>query len=157
MYSAGNELDPLSNSPPGPILSGIQGILRNFAPDVFLITSTMANLSDFDPSLALAPKDGPYGIMEERMFYERNPGMWDWKNYTQFRLDRIKIPFNPEIGSVSFPTIQSLLRFMSPESAESFPGFNNSNIHPVWEYHKYLGFASEKEDHIYKYGKPANM
>jgi mannosylglycoprotein endo-beta-mannosidase len=169
MYSAGNELYPLSKSPPPNIRYGIERELKKADPDTFLILSTMTNTSEFDPSESLCPKDGPYGMLEEALFYERNPGLWDWQNHINARLNDTKIAFQPEIGSSSFPPLSSLLRFISPESAKSFPGYQDANVHPSWDYHKFLGFTSQRKpfakdqtentkvDLIYQYGTPMNM
>jgi mannosylglycoprotein endo-beta-mannosidase len=166
MYSGGNELYPTSKNPPPDILRGTKAALKNIDPDTFFIVSTMTNSSHFDPAQSLAPLDGPYHIMQEELFYERNPDLWDWHNHTRVRF-RGKLPFQPEIGSVSHPTLASLLRFMKPKSAAAFPGFGDSNVHPVWEYHKFAGFAPKTKatgkdlsilvDHVYQYGVPRNM
>eukprot|EP00980_Cylindrotheca_fusiformis_P019309 scaffold6632_cov102-Cylindrotheca_fusiformis.AAC.4 len=169
MYSAGNELYPTDKNPPAEIRKGIERELQDVDPDTFLILSTMTNTSDFNPNESLCPKDGPYGMLEEAMFYERNPGLWDWQNHSHARLNETKIAFQPEIGSASFPTLRSLLRFMSSESAEYFPGYQDTNVHPTWKYHNFLGFTSErnpfaedenqkgKVDLIYQYGAPMNI
>lgn len=167
MYSAGNELYPTFRSPPKNVLSGIQDALHMLDPDTFLIISTMTNASHFDPSESLAPKDGPYGILEEELFFERNPGLWDWKDHKHARFNYSKVAFQPEIGSVSVPTLASLHRFMTAESANRFPGFEDSNVTNVWDYHKFIGFTSNRQpfnptenirvDHIHKYGAPKNM
>jgi hypothetical protein len=58
---------------------------------------------------------------------------------------------------------------MSPESRNAIPGYQDSNVHPTWQYHNFLGFTSHrnpyakdpaddlKVDLIYQYGAPANM
>lgn len=169
MYSAGNELYPTSKNPPPEIRCGIEHELKNLDPDTFLILSTMTNRTNFNPNESLCPKDGPYGMLEEALFYQRNPGLWDWKNHSHARLEDVKIAFQPEIGSSSFPTLASLLRFMSRETAESFPGYQDTSVHPTWEYHNFLGFTSQRKpfsndqteiikvDLIHQYGTPSNM
>ena len=91
--------------------------------NTFLIASTMTNWTDFNPQDSLCPKDGPYGLMEEAFYYERNPGLYDWKNHEHYRLLEFPIAFQPEIGSASFPTMASLSRFMSAESLNTIPGY----------------------------------
>jgi len=169
MYSGGNELYPTSKSPPTGILKGIKTLLNNIAPDTFFVVSTMTNATHFNPAKSLAPKDGPYGMLEEALFYERNPGLWDWQNYKHARFNYSKVAFQPEIGSISLPVLASLLRFMTHESAKDIPGYEDSNIHHVWDYHNYLGLTSHrlpyaedasldtKVDHIYQYGSPSNI
>lgn len=169
MYSAGNELYPIEKNPPPDIWTGIRQALQEIDPDTFLISSTMTNWTDFDPEQSLCPKDGPYGVMEESFYYERNPGLYDWKNHEHYRLLEIPIAFQPEIGSASFPTLASLRRFMNSDSLNAIPGYEDSNIHPTWQYHNFLGFTSHRKpyakdpadnlkvDLIYQYGAPTNM
>ena len=170
-YDAGNELYPTSKSPPPQLLASMQDQLAEVSPDTFFIVSSMTNSTDFNPSRSLAPRDGPYTIMAEEQFYERNPNLWDWHDGSVVRFDYpgADMPFQPEIGSVSHPVWRSLLNFMTADSAASFPGPGDTNVHPTWTYHKFIGFTPKNEtpaatpvparlvtDHIYQYGAPAN-
>ena len=109
--------------------------------------------------------------MAEEQFYERNPNLWDWHNGKVVRFDYpgAQMPFQPEIGSVSHPVYQSLLNFMDADSAEAFPQQGDTNVHPTWTYHKFIGFTPKNVtpantpvpsnlvvDHIYAYGAPNN-
>jgi hypothetical protein len=107
--------------------------------------------------------------MAEEMFYERNPNLWDWRDHRVVRFDDHPMPFQPEIGSVSHPVYRSLLNFMAPASAAAFPGQNDTNVHPTWEYHKFIGFTPANHtpagtpmpehlvvDHVFQYGAPTN-
>ncbi|MBK7214260.1 MAG: beta-glycosidase [Bacteroidales bacterium] len=73
--------------------------------------------------------DGPYGIMEPEWFY------FPQEN-----------PFNPEMGSVGLPEIESLRKIL-PEN-EWVPPVDVTKL-PNWTYHKYLAYG----DHIDRYGK----
>ena len=115
----------------------------------------------FDPAFALAPQDGPYGILDERRFFERNPGLF----YNGTRADNVPVAFQPELGSTSCPEYESLARFMSPAALADFPseGARPFSVNPVWVFHKYLPFTDNEPmpkgpgvDHLYAYGAPAN-
>ena len=101
----------------------------------------MSNYTDFDPTFALAPKDGPYGILLLSDFYERNPGLTFWNGT---RAENLEIGFQPELGSVSTPTYESLRRFMSKDVLEqSFPGARGTtSVNYVWTFHKYIGYST---------------
>lgn len=140
LWCGGNELFPFNASPPTDILAGIKDALARLdvAASPF-IQSTMGsderhNFSGFDPYLALAPTDGPYGILEPRGFFTRNPGK---HNTTQ------RVAFQPEIGSAGHPEWPSLARFLSPGVREALPGFRCSHVHPVWEWHALEGFGDD--------------
>jgi hypothetical protein len=59
LYDAGNELYPTDINPPPAVLAGMQQALREVSPDTFFIVSSMTNSTDYDPSVSLAPRDGP--------------------------------------------------------------------------------------------------
>lgn len=65
--------------------------------------------------------DGPYQIQETLWFFTEK-----W------------FPFNPEIGSVGMPNIETLKKMM--EEKDLVPPAGDS-INEVWKYHKYLGFG----------------
>lgn len=77
--------------------------------------------------------DGPYGIREPEWFFT-------------FR----STPFNPESGSVGSPEVESMRAMMTEEELAGFPRAGRSR-HPVWHYHKDLGYG----DHLERYG-PVN-
>ena len=54
----------------------------------------------------LAPKDGNYGINDERVYFIRNPGL---ANST------MPIAFQPEIGNTAHPDFESLARMFTPD------------------------------------------
>jgi hypothetical protein len=57
-------------------------------------------------------------------------------------MDQIPVSFQPEIGSVSSPVVESLRRFMSAEVLAEFPSSLSSPVvnettHPIWWWHNY--------------------
>jgi len=84
-------------------------------------------------------------------FFERNPGL-------PIVEENINVGFQPEIGSVSTPTYDGLLRFLRLEEAESgFPRRSNSlSQERAWNYHKFLPWTTvlpnnATYDHVYAY------
>jgi mannosylglycoprotein endo-beta-mannosidase len=132
----------------------------------------------FDPEYSLAAQDGPYGILYPSTWYrERNPGLLGY--------NETPIGFQPEVGSVSSPKVtllfqiififslslndlyfqlESLKRFLSPESLKNFPqkmSSDSSTVSHSWDYHKYISFTTKDDisgayDHIYAYGDPVD-
>lgn len=74
--------------------------------------------------------DGPYGIQEPEWFFT-------------FRSH----PFNPEVGSVGSPEVESFRAFMPEEDLKAFPR-NGRTRNLNWRYHKDLGY----DDHLERYG-----
>jgi hypothetical protein len=90
---------------------------------------------DFNPKYALAPQDGPYGILFPSIWYQnRNPGLSGY--------NETPISFQPEVGSVSSPTIDSLRMFLDNKSLDSFPSQFSSILNNSWNYHKYISFTT---------------
>ena len=77
--------------------------------------------------------DGPYGIQNPLSFF----------TVTSF-------PFNPELGSVGFPNVETMRRIMDKQDLV-LPQENNVN--EVWKYHKYIGY----ENFIDQYGEPSGI
>lgn len=81
-YGGGNELYPLPSddnrsevSPPFTIEKELRSFLRCLDGSRPYITSSVTEIGDlFDSDRSLAPKDGPYGVLPVRSFYDRNPG-----------------------------------------------------------------------------------
>ncbi len=65
--------------------------------------------------------DGPYIIQEPLWFFTEKG-----------------FPFNPEIGSVGMPNIETLKKIM--EEKDLVPP-NGDTVNEVWKYHKYLGYG----------------
>jgi hypothetical protein len=65
--------------------------------------------------------DGPYGIQDPKRFFVTP-----------------SYPFNPEIGSVGMPNVESMRKMMDEKDLE--PPLNN-RANQVWRYHKYIGYG----------------
>ena len=161
LYCGGNELYPLNQSPPASIRAGLPALLAQLDPrQTPYVQSSMGSTygsgnPQFDPDLTLAPLDGPYGILDERDMFTRNPGLY----YSGVRADKVPIAFQPELGSMSCPEYDSLTRFMTADVLGAFPPINASGntVGPVWNFYKYLPFQDDKGwDHAYSYGAPMN-
>ena len=74
--------------------------------------------------------DGPYGIQEPDSFYMRRSH-----------------PFNPEMGSVGSPEVESFRKFMSQKDLDEFPRNGRTKNH-TWQYHRDLGYGN----HLERYG-----
>ena len=84
----------------------------------YLNESTSRDLSRHDIG---GGGDGPYGIQDPIRFF-------DIPSY----------PFNPEIGSVGMPNVETMRKMMS-ENDLNPPENDRPNL--VWQYHKYLGYG----------------
>ncbi|MQY80135.1 MAG: glycosyl hydrolase [Bacteroidetes bacterium] len=77
--------------------------------------------------------DGPYNIRDPEWFFS-------FKSY----------PFNPEIGSVGLPNVETLKKIMNEKDMVPPRGFRGP---PVWRFHKYSGYGN----FIEQYGTPENI
>ncbi len=77
--------------------------------------------------------DGPYNIREPLWFFTQK-----WH------------PFNPEIGSVGLPNIESLRKMMDEKDLVLPVG---DEVNEVWRYHKYMGYGAM----IDRLGQPADL
>ncbi len=73
--------------------------------------------------------DGPYGIQNPLRFF-----------VTQ------SFPFNPELGSVGMPNVETMRKIMEEKDLRPPRG---ERVNPVWQYHKYIGYG----DHIERFGE----
>jgi len=73
--------------------------------------------------------DGPYGIQDPLRFF-----------VTQ------SYPFNPELGSVGLPNVETMRKMMDEKDLEP-P--RNDRANRIWQYHKYIGYR----DHIENFGE----
>jgi len=184
LYAAGNELYPIPSSTSSPSVGtnpprDIESKLENYIADLDgsrpYVTSSVSRVgNDFDPTRTLGPKDGPYTIQPEAIFFNRN-GAYGSPLLTE---DEIKqnirpsdveekdssyrnIGFQTEVGSVSHPELESLTRFLSPEALISYPNcgephYLGQSVHEEWSYFKFISF-SEKDtgvDHICQFAYP---
>ena len=163
-WNCGNELFPVDQQQPGTnpnsgnpqvqvtLLKQLQAVIAANDPGRFYITSSMSNWTCWAGSCgdayALAPQDGNYGINSLTEYFTRNPGL-TYPNKT--RMDNIAVSFQPEIGSVSTPVVESLRRFMSKEVLMDFPSSVGSPVvnetsHPIWWWHNYEYYTSNIAD-----------
>ena len=84
----------------------------------YLNESTSLDLSRHDIG---GGGDGPYGIQEPVRFFNTP-----------------SYPFNPEIGSVGMPNVETMRKMMSEKDLTP-P--ENDRPNPVWQYHKYIGYG----------------
>lgn len=64
--------------------------------------------------------DGPYNVQNPSVFF----------TFTSY-------PFNPELGSVGVPNVETMRRMMDEKDLTPPVG---DKVNPVWRYHKYLGY-----------------
>lgn len=157
-WCGGNELYPKSSSPPKDIATDLPSLISKYDPGRFYIPSSMSNYTNYDPNYALAPKDGPYGILLPTDFYEQNPGLTYWNGS---RAKDLPLSFQPEVGSVSNPRFESLQRFLSESSLAQFPGYESSEnltdeikMGSAWDFHNYIGFVTSNTTWRDKLEKP---
>ena len=86
--------------------------------------------------------------------FERNPGL-------ETVSSDVRIGFQPEIGSISAPTYEGLLRFMSVDEAQNgFPKRNSSAAAgSTWDFYKFQPWTTpisghRTYDHVYSYFGP---
>ena len=115
----------------------------------------------------MGPKDGPYGILQEEAWFDRNPGftsplLTDDEKKLNVRPDDVQdkdqpyrnIGFQTEDGSISHPKLESLQRFLSKEALSAYPDCGErstigGSVHEEWAYFKYLLFTDDRGvDHI---------
>eukprot|EP00038_Savillea_parva_P009082 m.181113 g.181113 ORF g.181113 m.181113 type:complete len:1092 (+) comp15169_c0_seq1:273-3548(+) len=177
LWCGGNELYPVVQQPldnngtrvdPGrpavqmQLLKQLATLVDRLDPGRFFISSSMSNISTYDPLFALAPTDGNYGINPAGEYFRRNPGLFFRNNNS--RMTNAKVAFQPEIGSVSSPVVESLRRFMNPDALNAFPrttpeGRALNPLHPTWEYHNYEGFTPSGlgQDLLSRFGVPTTI
>ena len=149
LYAGGNELFPAEESPPPDIAAGIAELLRQRDALRFYIPSTMApgregSAAPWDAEYALAPIDGPYGMLRVSDFWAPQPGL-------EPRFQRLAVPLQPEVGSASQPTIRSLRRFLGAGALAAFPRRGGAGAGEAWRYHNFLPLVTGAYDHVYAY------
>ncbi|HEY0156726.1 MAG TPA: glycoside hydrolase family 2 TIM barrel-domain containing protein [Thermoanaerobaculia bacterium] len=91
--------------------------------------------------------DGPYGILDPETFFGGR-GTGPLRD----------TPFNPELGSVGTPVVESVLAMMPAEAANDFPTPEAWN--DTWKYHTYIPYSSgglTRPDQVLTYGTPATL
>lgn len=159
-FGGGNELHPIDLSPPRDIDKQIRRYIRTYDGTRPYVSSSVTEVGEsFKPLDTLAPKDGPYGILKEEDFFDRNPGFTSpllsldelahnvsIHDITNKRAPGRNVGFQAEIGSVSHPELESLKRVLSADSLKSFPGCGVTSCFQVdqeWNYLKWLPFTDE--------------
>ena len=140
VHVGGNELFPFDQSPAPDILSAMVTNMLKFDPETPFVQSSMGsnetgNFSGFDPTLAFAPSDGPYGILDDRSFFTY-PAPGKQPTFT------VPWAFQPEIGASAHPSYISLTRFLSSASlnTSTMPGPHGTNVSMMWNWHNYESF-----------------
>ncbi len=82
--------------------------------------------SDLARNTIGGPGDGPYGIQNPARFFNTP-----------------SYPFNPEIGSIGMPNVETMRRMMNEKDLE--PPVND-RPNRVWQYHKYIGYGQTIEN-----------
>ena len=78
--------------------------------------------------------DGPYGIQNPLHFFTVQ-----------------SFPFNPELGSVEMPNVETMRKMMEEKDLKQLPAERWEN--EVWRYHKYIGYGN----YIDQYGKATTI
>jgi mannosylglycoprotein endo-beta-mannosidase len=109
-WCGGNELNP-PKLPPEDIENALKNdIIPNLDGTRLYIPSSLSE--------GIGPHDGPYGTQKPEYFFKRDSNA-----------------FNPEIGSVGTPVVESIRAMMPQEAAEDFPKSKSKNLNDVWDYH----------------------
>jgi mannosylglycoprotein endo-beta-mannosidase len=129
-WCGGNELDP--ERVPVAAEKRTREIVPKLDATRLYVRSSLAD--------GLGPDDGPYGIRPPASFYT-----------TEFASN----PFNPEIGSVGTPNIETLQRFLPAAALEpgAFP-VGKTCGGSMWKAHTYIPYSNGEQDQIAAYGEP---
>ena len=132
-WCGGNELIP--TLPPPDIEKALsEDIIPNLDGTRLYIPSSISD--------GLGPGDGPYGILPDSAFFKG-------ANVSTF---------NPEMGSVGTPVVETLRRFLSAAALKEFPV--NQKWGAEWKLHTYIPYSNPNDgcpDQIASYGTPTNM
>lgn len=136
LLGGGNELYPPQLSPPGFALD-VEERQSNESETLFVPSSMDGGISGGNQTLhndeyALAPKDGPYGMLTPLQFSQRNPGLDP----------NLEISVMPEIGSCAAPdSKQALSLYIASSDIDD----RNS---VAWAFHKYEKMTVEEDTNI---------
>lgn len=97
-WCGGNEIDDPAQSPPPDIQQFMSEFLASEDGDGTRLYM-QSSMNDYGNDYALAPSDGPYGIQQEVDFYSQLPFGF-------------RVVWNPEIGNIGIPVVESLQRTM---------------------------------------------
>lgn len=142
-WCGGNELNPSLPQPPPDIEAALT---QNIMPDLDGMPNMPGTQRLYIPSslsAGLGPGDGPYGIVPTADYYT---------------LDLNRYSFNPELGSVGTPVVETLRRFLSTDALADFPV--DQTWGEEWRWHTYIPYSNPQDncpDQIASYGEPKNM
>jgi hypothetical protein len=122
-------------SPPRDIEQSLRNSIADLDGERLYVNTLVTDVTNaFENTLTLGPKDGPYGIENEGVWFEWNPGftsplLSDAETKLSIRPEDVpdkdlpyrNIGFQTDVGSVSHPKIESLKRFMSMEALSAYP------------------------------------
>ena len=153
IWVLGNELYPVARNPPRDIRDALASALE--ADRRPWRVSSMTNATQYDWKTSMAPKDGPYGLLDDAQFSERNPGLYYWHESKLTRAINVSISFQPELGSSSCPTYESLQSFLSPRALAEFPTNASAPVAASWAFHNYLpwSYSGSKNNSIENLGQ----
>lgn len=139
VHVGGNELFPFDASPPPDLLAAMRATLARLDASTPFVQSSMgseehANFTGFDPEKAFAPADGPYGVVDERSFFNDVPGKVNFS---------VPFAFQPEIGASAHPPLASAARFLSAAALAQLPGPRGANVSDLWAWHAYESFGND--------------
>lgn len=141
-WCGGNELTPSLPQPPTCIEAALT---QTIMPDLDGMPGMPGTQRLYIPSSlsdGLGPGDGPYGINLTSELYTLNVNAQ---------------AFNPELGSVGTPVVETLQRFLSPDALTNFP---SDQTWEEWKFHTYIPYSNPQyncPDQIASYGEPPNM
>ena len=132
-WCGGNELSVPTLPPPDIEQALSEDIIPSLDGERLYIPSSLSD--------GLGPHDGPYGILLNSAFFTGANAN----------------TFNPEMGSVGTPVVETLRRFLSAAALADFP--QNQTWGPEWKLHTYIPYSNPPDcpDQIASYGTPANM
>lgn len=141
-WCGGNELNPSMQPPPdieaaltGKIMPNLDGMPNMPGTARLYIPSSLSE--------GLGPGDGPYGIVTTASYY---------------KVGLNRFSFNPELGSVGTPVVETLRRFLSTEALANFPV--DQNWGQEWRLHTYIPYSNPQDncpDQIATYGNPKTV
>lgn len=162
-WSAANE-----STPPEPLQSQLQGYISTTSEDKSVLDHTRLLVLN---SLALSGTtgtDGPYGILPLDSYFDWLPHNPDipspfWHN-----------SFNPEVGSLGVPPVESMELVLNPVNLKDFPkefGVQKADpghpdwpaVNDTWAFLKYSQYfinytdPANPDDQIYTYGAPGDI
>jgi len=140
--------------PPAKLMRKASALIQELDPAVGDMGSRFVDFST-DGNAGLGPTDGPYDILEPYKFFAAGD--------TDHEIANLNV-FNPEFGSVGFPVVESLRRFMDAEGLDVSKVLVRQStfldLPHSWYLHNYIPFFSgdvATADQVLLYGWPATI